>query len=160
MISLEEKERRRRRGRRSRTKGKRGELMAVHMLRPVYPEMERQYNQARRGSEAPDIDCKGCPFWFEVKFSEGMYYASKRMAAIKQAEAATDGRPVVLIAKMRFQPWIVYFRQELLTTIPVLLFISPKFIKHHIDGTCSVLLEAFVEGLLEQKDYARQITGE
>jgi len=50
----------------SRTKGKNGELEAVRLLRPFFPNCKRSFGQARSGKECPDIINTG-QYWIEVK---------------------------------------------------------------------------------------------
>lgn len=80
-------------GARSRRKGRKWEQDLVHILRTVYPDARRGIGQARSGGEVCDIE--GTPWWVEAKVSK----RTNPRAAIRQAEAATDGRPVVAICK-------------------------------------------------------------
>lgn len=105
-------------GKFSREKGKRGERMAAKALSALYPGMERQYNQSRRGSDAPDIDAPGCPWWVEVKFCENSNQPAFIRKAFKQATtAAKNTRPVLLLTKVSGGPWYAIFEttnQELI----------------------------------------------
>lgn len=69
-------------------------------LRPIWPEARRGA-QSRAGTDAPDVD--GTPYWIECKRGR----RPSIPAACKQALAATDGRPVVVIVKDDRKPAIV-----------------------------------------------------
>jgi hypothetical protein len=81
-----------RRGRRSRAKGKTWERALVHLLRPVFPGVKRGF-QSRSGRDGCDVE--GCGLWIEAKHGKLV----NLRAALKQAQEATDGRPVVVVAK-------------------------------------------------------------
>lgn len=97
-----------RRGRRSRTKGRVFERLVAKLLRAVWPEAKRGF-QSRSGREAPDVD--GTDLWIETKHGARVNIR----AAMRQALAATDGRPVVVVSRedrgevlvtMRFEDWL------------------------------------------------------
>jgi hypothetical protein len=108
-------------GRMSRDKGKRGELEACEALKDVWPGLERTYHQARKGSDAPDVDGPGCPVWLEVKRTERINIHQ----AMEQAkQAAYDGsnanavvvdgflvpRPPVIVHRRSRGEWLVTMR--------------------------------------------------
>jgi hypothetical protein len=104
----DEAEKASRRGRRSRTKGRVFERLVAKMLRAVWPEAKRGF-QSRSGRDAPDVD--GCPLWVETKHGARVNVR----AAMRQALASTDGRPVVVVSRedrgevlvtMRFEEWL------------------------------------------------------
>lgn len=77
----------------SRDKGQRGEREAATRLGSLFPGATRGLGQARDGSNAADVE--GTPFWVEVK-------SVARIAAMRfleQADAATDGRPPLVLMK-------------------------------------------------------------
>lgn len=71
-------------GRKSRSKGARGELEVVDLLRAVFPNAERSYHQARDGSDAPDV--MGTPYWIEAEMSQ----KPSPHAKMRQAEEASE----------------------------------------------------------------------
>lgn len=80
-------------GKRSRDKGQRGEREAASLLAASFPGARRGCGQARNGSDAADVE--GTPWWVEVK-------SVARIAALRfleQADAATDGRPPVVLMR-------------------------------------------------------------
>lgn len=80
-------------GRMQRTKGRVFERWVARVLRPLFGEHVKRGFQSRSGRDAPDVD--GTPFHVECKHGKLV----NLRAALKQAQAATDGRPVVVIAK-------------------------------------------------------------
>lgn len=89
------------RGRAAKEKGKRGEREAVHLLRELYPDAERDW-QFRVG-EAADI--KNTPWWVEVRRRKGSFLSSRWLQETKDA---SDGRPALLMMRNDHQPeWIV-----------------------------------------------------
>lgn len=106
-------------GRCSRRKGKTWEREVAALLRPIYPNAKRGF-QSRSGRDAPDVD--GTPFHIEAKHGKCVNVRG----ALKQALDATDGRPVVVIAKdnrsdpfvvMRFEDWLALAKQLQESTI-------------------------------------------
>lgn len=79
-------------GRRSRTKGKGYEREVANALKPVYPDARRGW-QSRQGDDEADVE--ETPWWIECKVGA----APNVWGAFKQADAATDGRPVVCFIK-------------------------------------------------------------
>lgn len=77
----------------SRTKGRAFERAIAAKLRPLFGARIKRGYQARDGRAAPDVD--GSPFWIECKHGK----AVSVRAALAQGMAATDGRPVVVVAK-------------------------------------------------------------
>lgn len=77
-------------GKSQRTKGHAFERAIAARLRGVYPHSRRGL-QSRDGSNAPDVD--GTPWWIECKKGK----APSAYGAIAQADAATDGRPVIAV---------------------------------------------------------------
>lgn len=59
----------------------------------LYPDAWRGAGQSRRGSDVPDVD--GTPWWVECKVGA----RPNVLAGLAQAEAATDGRPALVVAK-------------------------------------------------------------
>lgn len=80
-------------GARSRRKGRTWEQELTHILRGVYPAARRGIGQARSGGEVCDVE--GTPWWVEAKVGA----RTNPRAAVRQAEQATDGRPVLAICK-------------------------------------------------------------
>ena len=89
-----------------RNKGKRGEYIARDFLRQIWPEAERGAQQSRRGDVMPDVE--GTSFWPEVKFGQNPSIHK----ALLQAEAATDGRPVLIMSKRNREPMLVTMRAD------------------------------------------------
>lgn len=85
-------------GKRSRDKGANWERELSGVLRRVWPGARRGIGQARSAKEVADVE--GTPFWVEAKVGA----LTNPRAAIRQAEAATDGRPVVAICKDNASP--------------------------------------------------------
>jgi len=80
-------------GKSQRDKGKRGEYIARDWLKHIWPSAKRGANQSRAGNEAADVE--GTPFWVEVKIGA----RPNIMAAMRQAQEATDGRPCLVMSK-------------------------------------------------------------
>jgi hypothetical protein len=76
-------------GRHSQRKGKRTEQRAALDLREFYPSAVRGLGQARDGTDTADVE--GTPWWVEVKAN------GSPLAALAQAESATDGRPPLVL---------------------------------------------------------------
>lgn len=89
-------------GRRSRNKGASFERRVAAMFKLVWPDALRGIGQARSASEVPDVD--GTPLWVECKKRKGN---PDIPAALKQARAATDGRPVVAVTAKDFEEPLV-----------------------------------------------------
>ena len=85
-------------GRAQVAKGKAFERKVAVALREVYPEARRGLAQPRSGDEVPDVE--GTPFWVECKIAQRINIP----AAMKQAAAATDGRPPLAICKPDGKP--------------------------------------------------------
>ncbi len=70
-------------------------------MRPVYPEAKRGF-QSRSGRDGCDVE--GTPYWVECKHGKCVNVR----AALRQALATTDGRPVLVVAKDdRTEPIVV-----------------------------------------------------
>jgi hypothetical protein len=85
-------------GKLSRQKGAGWERELAIILRKLWPSAKRGLGQARSGGEVCDVD--GTPFWVEAKVGT----KTNLKAAVKQAEAATDGRPVIAVCKDNAKP--------------------------------------------------------
>lgn len=85
-------------GRKSRNKGSAFERLIANALKPYWPTARRGIGQARSAGEVADVE--GTPYWFELKRQKKCSIP----AAIRQAEAATDGRPVVVVTKDDWEP--------------------------------------------------------
>ena len=72
----------------SRNKGKRGELLAVHLLQELWPNAHRSAAQGAGGHIAPDVD--GTPFWVESKIG----LRPNLIAAMEQALRERDNAAV------------------------------------------------------------------
>jgi hypothetical protein len=86
-----------------RRKGAVGEREAASLMRQVYPGAMRSASQAGRTDEA---DVEGTPWWVEVKVGA----RPMPLAALRQAEDATDGRPALVMARQDRQGWTVTMR--------------------------------------------------
>lgn len=78
-------------GKASRDKGARWELWVANWLKSIFPRARRGVGQSRHGSDASDVE--NTPFWIECKNGK----QPNHRGAIRQAEEATDGRPVIAI---------------------------------------------------------------
>lgn len=96
-----------RRGRRSREKGRVFERLVAKLLRAVWPDAKRGF-QSRSGKDGCDVE--HTPYWLELKCGQRVNVR----AAMRQALAATDGRPVVVVSRedrgeilvtMKFEDW-------------------------------------------------------
>lgn len=84
-----------------RRKGRRVEREMADLMRRVFPDAKRGF-QSRSGRDAPDVE--HTPYWVECK---GGACPNPR-AALRQAQEATDGRPVLVIIKDdRCEPFVV-----------------------------------------------------
>lgn len=93
-------------GRMSRTKGQAFERLIANELKVIWPEARRGIGQARSAKEVPDVD--GCPAWIECKHQIRVNIC----AAMEQAEAATDGRPCVVVSRNNSGPILVTMKLE------------------------------------------------
>lgn len=75
-----------------RRKGHNFERQVAAEFRTIWPEASRGA-QSRSGDDAPDVD--NTPWWVECKCGK----RPSIPAAVKQAVAATDGRPILVIVK-------------------------------------------------------------
>ena len=80
-------------GARSRRKGADYEREIGHRLKEVYPDANRGAQQSRAGDCMADVE--GTPWWVECKVGQRIDIIS----AFRQAEEATDGRPVLVAVK-------------------------------------------------------------
>lgn len=80
-------------GSRSRRKGAKFERDLAEILRILWPEACRGLGQTRSGSVCADVE--GTPCWVEAKVGA----RPNPRAAMDQAEAATDGRPVLVVVR-------------------------------------------------------------
>ena len=81
-------------GLRSRRKGATFErTIAKRFAEGIYPDAKRGLVQARCAKEGPDVE--GTPWWVECKAGK----SPRLWAALAQAQAATDGRPCLVVAK-------------------------------------------------------------
>ena len=88
-------------GRRSRRKGKVWERELAALLRPIFPNAKRGF-QNRSGRDGCDVE--GTTFWVEAKHGKCVNVRG----ALKQALDDTDGRPAVVVAKDdRSAPFVV-----------------------------------------------------
>ena len=104
------------RGTWSKTKGAAFERKVAQMLQCLYPGAKRGIGQARSASEVADVD--GTPWWIETK---AQHRVSIR-AAVEQARAATDGRPILVITKD--DPDVHGEKAEVLVTLNFDVFIK------------------------------------
>jgi hypothetical protein len=79
-------------------KGAAFERLIAREMRVIWPGARRGIGQARSASEVPDVD--GTPYWVECKRMK----KCNIKAAIRQAQAATDGRPILVVTKDDFGP--------------------------------------------------------
>ena len=77
----------------SRTKGKVWERAVAQLLRPLFGDKVARGFQSRSGRDGCDVE--GTPYWIECKHQARLNVH----AAVRQAVGATDGRPVLVIAK-------------------------------------------------------------
>src|SRR5688500_4980594 len=100
-------------GGRSVRKGKVGEREVVHLLRDVFPGVERGYHQAHRGSKSCDVE--GSPFWIEAKCSARPNPAAALAQAIAKVTEVGDPRPPLALTvkrsrSARGEPWLATMR--------------------------------------------------
>jgi hypothetical protein len=85
----------------SRQKGKRGERRVATLYREIHGDKIRRGNQGRRGDDEADVE--GTEWWLEIKTGKVVSV----LAALRQAEAAKDSRPVVVHVKIdRTDPYV------------------------------------------------------
>lgn len=85
-------------GARSRTKGKVWERDVVKMFLSWFPGWPvRRGFQSRAGDDEADVE--GTPLWVECKVGQ----RPNVISALRQAEEATDGRPVLVVIKRNRQ---------------------------------------------------------
>jgi hypothetical protein len=80
-------------GSRSRRKGASYEREVGHRLATVYPSACRGAQQSRQGDVMADVE--GTPWWVECKVGQRIDI----IGAFRQAELASDGRPVLCAVK-------------------------------------------------------------
>jgi hypothetical protein len=90
----------------ARVKGANWERWVVNRLREVWPAARRGLGQSRDGREVADGD--RTPYWVECKRDE----IRSIDAAVRQAVAATDGRPIVVVSKRNRQEPLATMRLE------------------------------------------------
>lgn len=88
----------------SRSKGRAFEQHIASALRAIWPDLKREWQF--RGPERPDLDGRGCPYYFECKATEG----GSIWAAMRQASRDSKGRPPVVIAKRNHEGTVVVMR--------------------------------------------------
>lgn len=85
-----------------RRKGHAFERWVARELRKLWPQARRGYQSRGGGAEASDVE--GTPFHVECKRGK----RPSPRAALEQAKADTDGRPVVCVIKDdRAEPFVV-----------------------------------------------------
>jgi len=90
-------------GKRSRDKGHAWEREVAILLRPIWPDAERNIAQSRT-AKREGCDVEKTPYWIECKVGAVINLA----AAYAQAEADSDGREVIVIAKADRRRPVVY----------------------------------------------------
>lgn len=105
----------------SRLKGRAFEQAVAKRLRPVFGDRVKRGYQTRNGREACDVD--GTPWWIECKHGRQVNVR----AAMAQALQATDGRPVLVVAKdngvrepfvcMLLKDWLELAQRELSSAV-------------------------------------------
>ena len=88
-------------GKMQRRKGSTFELKVAGLLRSIYPQARRGIGQARSAGEVADVELT--PWWVECKHHKRVSV----MAAWRQAAAATDGRPVLIVHRQNRGPVLV-----------------------------------------------------
>jgi hypothetical protein len=94
-------------GKREREKGRRGEQELARIFRSRLPRLAERIKrgwQTRLGSDDPDVN--GLPWWVECKVGK----APNILAALRQADKASDGRPSVACTKKDYGEWLVTLR--------------------------------------------------
>jgi hypothetical protein len=82
-------------GKSQRAKGRAFEREVARDLQAIYPKARRGLSQSRSGREVPDVEGAG-PWWPEAKAGA----RPNIVAALEQAEAASDGRVPLVVAKV------------------------------------------------------------
>lgn len=97
-------------GKSQRQKGQRGERWVANRWRDsgLYPDAKRGAQQSRAGDTMADVE--GTPWWVEVK--TGKQVPKFVYSSIEQAEEATDGRPVIVVAKRDRQDAVVIMKLD------------------------------------------------
>jgi hypothetical protein len=85
-------------GRWSRNKGAGWERLVATDLKQIFPEARRGLGQARSAKEVSDVE--GTPWWVECKRGKRVSIR----AALAQARAATDGRPLLIVVREDIDP--------------------------------------------------------
>jgi hypothetical protein len=103
-------------GRLSRVKGRAFEQAIARKLRPLFGSVIKRGYQTQSGKAACDVE--GSPYWIECKHQKVVNIR----AALAQAKTATDGRPIVVVAKdngvrpivcMELTDWLELVAREL-----------------------------------------------
>lgn len=109
-------------GKRSRTKGARGERMAVSVLSKCFPDARRgrQYDSAR------ECDIEGTPLRIEHKFRETISYKMLLDWLERNSEdgkAWKDDRPPILLTKRSKEPVMFHgFLEDLIKIVETLFY--------------------------------------
>tara|TARA_Y100001938_G_scaffold126284_1_gene178085 strand:- start:373 stop:696 length:324 start_codon:yes stop_codon:yes gene_type:complete len=82
-------------GRKSRSKGARWEREVSRTFSEAFGVDAHRGDQRRKGSDAPDVDWRGCPWWIEAKVGQ----RPNIQKAVHQSLEATDGRTIVVVSK-------------------------------------------------------------
>ena len=96
-------------GKRSRDKGAAGERELARLLTELTGRpWRRSVGQARKGSDLPDVEREDGPteVWIECKRGQRPSWE----AAMRQADEATDGRPVVVATRKDRGEWVLHVR--------------------------------------------------
>lgn len=81
-----------------RRKGHAFECKMANLFKTIYPDAKRGLQQSRDGCEVADVDCT--PFWVECKHG----IRPNIIAAYRQAMAAKDDRPALVVTRANGQP--------------------------------------------------------
>ena len=93
-------------GRASRRKGYAFERWVANKLSALWAEAKRGIGQTRQGSECCDVE--NTPYWVECKRHKRVSVS----AAWRQATAATDGRPILVVHRSDREPELVTLSLE------------------------------------------------
>lgn len=96
-------------GKGRRAKGHGYERTVANYLKPIYPDAKRGLQSRGGGVEVPDVD--GTPLYVECKRKKTV---SGILAAFYRAQAESDGRPAVVVAKEDDRPEVAIVPLELL----------------------------------------------